>query len=204
MAIRTPMCVLSAAALFVWLLPAICRAHCDTIDGPVVATARQALSDGDVTSVLRWVTPQGETEIRSAFAQAIKVRKLGAEAQALADTWFFETLVRVHRAGEGEPYTGLKPAGTPIEPAVAAADAAVASGSVDELAEHVAAQAEHGIRQRLAAVLSVKPHMSDSIDAGRAYVAAYVQFVHYVEQLSELAQADVHGHAPAHATPVHE
>ena len=84
-------------------------AHCDTLDGPVVKTARAALEKGDVTPILKWVKKENEAEIRDLFKKTLSVRSKGKEAQELADMYFLETLVRVHRAGEGEPYTGLKP-----------------------------------------------------------------------------------------------
>ena len=80
-------------------------AHCDTLN-----------------LVLVWVQKDDEAELRRAFHRARSVRKAGGEAKELADLYFFETLVRVHRAGEGAAYTGLKPAGA-IEPPVAAAPA---------------------------------------------------------------------------------
>src|SRR5688572_24952802 len=79
-------------------------AHCDTLDGPVVETAKLALKQSDVTPVLKWVNKDGEKEVREAFAAALKVRSLNEDARMLADTHFFETLVRVHRAGEGVPF----------------------------------------------------------------------------------------------------
>jgi Family of unknown function (DUF6448) len=85
--------------------------HCDTLDGPVIGLARKALEAGNVNLVLPWVRAEDERELRRAFEHALAVRKLGAEACELADTHFFETLVRIHRASEGAPYTGLKPAG---------------------------------------------------------------------------------------------
>jgi hypothetical protein len=94
-------------------------AHCDTMNGPVVAAAQTALRAGDVTPVLKWVRKEHEPEVRAAFARTLKVRATGDDARQLADVYFFETLVRLHRAGEGAPYTGLKPAGSEIEPAVA-------------------------------------------------------------------------------------
>ncbi len=121
--------VVSALAL----APGPARAHCDSLDGPVVKTARAALESGKPNPVLAWVRPQDEAEIKAAFARTLAVRKAGGDAKALADTWFFETLVRVHRAGEGAPYTGLKPAGTDPGPAVRAADAAVEKGSAAEV-----------------------------------------------------------------------
>ena len=38
-------------------------AHCDTLDGPVVQTARIALEKGDVTPLLKWVQDDVEKEI---------------------------------------------------------------------------------------------------------------------------------------------
>lgn len=102
------------------------RAHCDTMDGPVVAAARAALESGAVSRVLIWVRPQDDAEIRRAFQHARSVRTLGPDARALADRCLFETVVRVHRVGEGEPYTGLEPDGTGHGPAVTAADRALA------------------------------------------------------------------------------
>src|SRR5512133_3612252 len=87
--------------------PSTASAHCDTLNGPVIAAARLALEKGDVTPVLKWVKAAGEPEIRHAFEQALAVRTAGSQAKELADRYFFETLVRVHRQGEGAPYTGL-------------------------------------------------------------------------------------------------
>src|SRR5512135_1543516 len=118
MKLRTGILTASIGALFVWATPA--AAHCDTLDGPVVSAARKALDTGDINLVLAWTQKNDEKEIRSAFDKARAVRKAGGQAKDLADTYFFETLVRVHRAGEGAPYTGLKPTGE-TEPAIAAA-----------------------------------------------------------------------------------
>jgi hypothetical protein len=182
------------AGLVLALAPAWAHAHCDTLDGPVVKDARAALEAGDPSRVLRWVAAEKEAEIREAFAQARAVRALGPEAQALADRFFFETLVRVHRAGEGEPYTGLKPAGVEIEPAVAASDAALATGSADALARMVTAAADRGIRERFARAAEAKKHADETVARGREFVAAYVEFMHYAERL----------HGDAITSPAHE
>ncbi|HQQ76236.1 MAG TPA: DUF6448 family protein [Thermoanaerobaculia bacterium] len=167
------------AALAV-LFPGRAAAHCDSVDGPVVTDARAALEKGDVTPVLKWVAPEGEKEIRAAFGRAVAVRKLGPDARELADTSFYETLVRVHRAGEGAPYTGLKPAGS-VEPAIAKADAALAAGSADDFARLIAAHAADGLKTRFARVVEAKKHAGESVAKGREYVAAYVDYVHWVE-----------------------
>jgi Family of unknown function (DUF6448) len=85
--------------------------HCDALDGPVVNAARQALDAGNVDLVLPYVHAPGEEEVRATFDAVLPVHALGPEARQVADRLFLETVVRLHRAGEGAPYTGLKPAG---------------------------------------------------------------------------------------------
>lgn len=186
--ITTTVTMIFALAL---LLPNLAWAHCDALDGPVVLEARAALEANDVKPLLKWVSAKDEAEIREAFAQAVAVRKLGAEAKKVADTYFLETLVRIHRAGEGAPYTGLKPAGM-IDPAFAKADRALEGGSIDELAEAIAAHAAEGLRERYARAAEARKHASDSVEAGRKYVDAYVTYIHYVEGISNLIHGEAH------------
>jgi hypothetical protein len=157
-------------------------AHCDTLDGPVVQTSRKALEKGDVTPLLKWVQADDEKEIRVAFQKTLAVRAKGAEAKELADMYFFETLVRIHRAGEGAPYTGLKP-GEAVDPAVALADRALESGSVDKLVKVLTKAMEKGIREHFQHASETRTHADDSVAAGREFVKAYVIFTHYVEGL---------------------
>jgi hypothetical protein len=160
-------------------------AHCDTLDGPVVETARKALASGDVTPLLKWVGADDEQMIRTAFQKTLEVRKLGTQARDLADMYFFETLVRIHRAGEGAPYTGLKP-GTAVDPAVALADKALESGSVDKLINTLNDATAKGIRERFYRALQAKKHADESVAAGREFVESYVIFTHYVEGLHSM------------------
>lgn len=183
-----------ALAAIVSLLPLGVQAHCDSLDGPVVTDARAALVAGDVTAVLKWIAPADEAEIRSVFDKVLKVRQASEDARDLADMHFFETVVRLHRASEGAPYTGVKPAGTDPGPIVRAADAALASGSVDDLVEKVADHLSVGIRQRFAKASEAKARKDRSVDGGREFVAAYVEFVHYVENLHNA----VAGHGASH------
>lgn len=171
------------------------NAHCDTLDGPVVESARIALTTGDVTGVLKWVSIDDEQLIRTAFQNTMEVRKLGGQAQKLADMYFFETLVRIHRAGEGAPYTGLKP-GAEVDPAIALADKALESGSVDKLVGVLTDATAKGIRERFLRALETKKHADESITAGRDFVEAYVIFTHYVEGLhaSVKGGAELHEH----------
>jgi len=196
--------VAAAAALSMALLPPSVLAHCDTVDGPVVKDARAALAMGDDTAVLKWVRADKEPEIREAFRHAVAVRALGAEAQKLADRFFFETLVRVHREGEGAPYTGLQPAGVEIEAAIAASDRALETGSVDSLVGLVTTEAERGIRERFTRAAEARKHAAVSVERGREYVSAYVDFMHYAERLhNDAVTATTHAGHEAPAAPAH-
>jgi len=190
----------SLAAALGWATPA--QAHCDTLDGPVVSAARKALDTGNVNLVLVWVQKNDEADIRNAFQRARNVRKSGGEAKDLADSYFFETLVRIHRAGEGAGYTGLKAAGH-IEPAVAAADKAIETGKPQPLAKLVSERTEKGLHGHFDAVMAKKKYSPDDVAAGRAYTSAYVEFVHYAERLYDAAETmapdNVQKPAPAHA-----
>jgi len=179
--------------------PATARAHCDTLDGPVVKTARVALETGKVAPVLAWVKPGDEAEVKAAFEKTRTARKLGPEARAVADTWFLETLVRVHRAGEGAPYTGLKPAGLDLGPAVPAADAAVTAGSPQGVEKLLVGAIHQGLHERFARLKAQKPP-GDDVAAGRAWVEAYVPYVHYVEGVYQAAA----GKGSAHPEPAGE
>ena len=175
-------------------IPGVASAHCDTMDGPVVKAGQRALDSGEVDQALIWVQPAAEPELRATFQQALAVRKLGADARSLADRYFLETLVRLHRAGEGEPYTGLKPAGIDPGPAIAAADAAIASGTVRSLSRLITETTTRGLEHRFHRVVAARRYKLHDVAAGRAYVAAYVAFVHYAEQAYEAAQSREQGH----------
>lgn len=191
--------LLAFAAAFTQLASGV-SAHCDTLDGPVVQAAREALQKRDVTPVLKWVKADDETQIREAFAKTLKVRALSDDARDVADLHFFETLVRLHRAGEGENYTGLKPGGQ-VEAGIAAADKALVEGSLDKLAAGLSQAVTAGVRDRFARVRAAKAHADDSVEAGRKYVAAYVEYIHFVEAVRALATAPTgeqhHIHDPA-------
>jgi len=171
-------------------------AHCDTMDGPVVKDAQEALATEDVTKVLKWILPKHEQEIKELFRQVLTVRRQGELAKSLSERYFFESLVRIHRAGEGAPYTGLKPAGQ-VEPIVAASDKALYQKNVDELVNKITKRIDHEIRRRFQTVLENKKHVDHDVEAGRAYVRAYVEFTHFVEGLHKALAGMAHEHEPA-------
>jgi hypothetical protein len=148
-----------------------------------VNLARQALARGDVKIILPWVTAEKEGEIRKVFDLTMAVRGKGEKEKELADMYFFETLVRIHREGEGAPYTGLKPAGLDLGPAVPAADKALESGNPGPLLKLINEKIHEGIHKYYMEAKEKKAHAGESVEAGRAYVQAYVPFLHFVERL---------------------
>ena len=179
---------------FTLVSPASALAHCDGLDGPVVKAARKALDTRNIGVVLIWVQENDEREIRSAFNQTLAVRTLGPEARELADRFFFETVVRVHRSGEGAPYTGLKPAGRDLGPAIPAADKALAAGSLEPLTKLIVDGVHQHLRERFDEAVSTASFAPGDIAAGRESIRAYVEFIHYVERLYDAASTPAHGH----------
>lgn len=167
-------------------------AHCDGLDGPVIKDARKALETGNVKLVLIWVQEADQDEIISAFNKTLAVRKLSPEAKEFADMYFFETLVRIHRAGEGAPYTGIKPAGRDLGPAIPAADKAIESGSPKELVKFLQDAVHDGLHPYYMNTVQKKNFNPNDVNAGREYVKAYVEFVHYVEKIYLLTSVSAH------------
>lgn len=193
---RHHLTVISAAALL--LAAKSVFAHCDTLDGPVVQAARAALESGDLNPVLIWVQAEHEAEIRTAFQQTRRVRMLGESATELADRYFFETVVRLHREGEGAPYTGLKPAGMDFGVAIPAADGALESGSPEEVIALLTETLRAGLHEHFEDAASKKEFDAGNIAAGRSYVASYVEYIHYVERIYDAATSPALHHFPAH------
>jgi hypothetical protein len=182
-----------AALLF--CAPAIVFAHCDTMDGPVVADGRTALEKADITPALKWVKKEIEPELKVAFDKAITERSKGEQEKAKADMEFFEALVKLHRQGEGATFTGLKPAGTDLGLAVTGADKALENGSADSLVQLLTEEVNKGVRERFNNVFEKKKHAQESVEAGRDFVQAYVAFIHYVEGLYLNAQGKAEAEA---------
>jgi hypothetical protein len=189
-------------AAFAFLCPPA-LAHCDTMGGPVVKAAQKALETGNINLILVWVQQKDEPEIKRAFEKTLTVRKLSPEVKDLADMYFFETVVRIHRAGEGAPYTGLKPAGAEVNPAVAAADKAIDSNSLEKLEELLTDTVKQELHKKFHQLLEWKNYNTYDVDSGRKFVEAYVSFVHYAEGVFEAAVTKQIAHQE-HTEPVKE
>lgn len=190
-----------SAALIFASMPA--SAHCDGRDGPVIKAARQALDTNNVNRVLIWVQPSDEAEIKEAFTRVRAVRALNPLAKDFADNYFFETLVRVHRAGEGAPYTGIKPAGLDLGPAIPAGDKALVTGSVEPVVDLLAQRIRESITGQYKEVVARKDYKTDDVAAGQQFVKAYVEYIHSVERVYGAAGSPAHAEkaagSPAHA-----
>lgn len=172
--------------------------HCDTLDGPVATAAKKALEGGNVNLILPYVPKDGEAEITRAFEKVLKIRNDPA-VQEVADLYFFETVVRVHRLGEGAPYTGLKPAGLSEGPVIPVAEKAIETGSPDELVRILTDLVCEEVTQRLMRVMHLKEHVDKSVDDAREYVEAMLDLQVWSHALSESIQAAAHpGHDHGH------
>lgn len=167
--------------------------HCDSLDGPVVVAARRALEQGSVELVLPFVPADGEAEVTAAFEQTMAVRGESAQVAAVADRWFFENVVRIHRAGEGAPYTGLKPAGLSEGPVIPVAEKAIETGSADELIRTLADIVAEQVKERLEHALALKSAADRGVADAREYVEAMLGLQVWSQKLYLAALASAHG-----------
>jgi hypothetical protein len=168
------------------------QAHCDSLDGPVAKAVQKALDNGNLNPVLAYAPATAEAEIRAAFERSRKVRALNAEAQTLADRAFMETVIRLHRAGEGATYTGLKPAGLDYGPVIPAAEHAVETGDLTKLKAVLMEKVEHALNERLAHVqrlnkAPLEPKTASEVPHSRERISAELGFITFAENLHQAA-----------------
>src|SRR5690606_34727128 len=178
------------------------EAHCDAVDGPVATAAVKALDTRNVNLILPFAPAQAEPELSAAFEQALAVRGKGPDAKALADRYFMETAVRLHRAGEGAAYTGLQPAGTDFGPAIPAAEKALETGKTDELTTLMAEEVTHGIADRFKDAMAHRSATKEraaasDVAADRERVSAELGFIGYVEGIYLATKGGVHAEGAA-------
>ena len=170
------------------------QAHCDTADGPAVTDGRRSLATGNINHALKWIHAEGEAELAEVFDKALAVRKLGPQAAEVADRLFLETLVRIHRMGEGVGFTGIQPTGAKVEPIVVAADRALETGDDREVRALAPAERRDELHRRFEVALGKKAFDVDDVPAARDFVAAYVSFFKY-------AEGEDHEHGHGHHAP---
>lgn len=172
--------------------------HCDSMDGPVVVAARRAIEMANVDLILPYVHADHEAEVREAFDRTIKARALGSESRDVADRWFFETAVRVHRAGEGAPFTGLKPAGLDLGPVIPVAERAIETGSVDELVEILCAAVREEVVRRHSHAVALKQRAGEGVAEARKYVEAMLGLQVWAHGVHRQVLAEPHEKSGAH------
>jgi hypothetical protein len=171
--------------------------HCDSLDGPVVKAAARAIQAEDVDLVLPYVKAEGEDEVRTAFERTLKAR-LDADAREVADLYFFETVVRAHRRGEGAPYTGLKPAGLDVGPVIPVAERAIETSSAEDLIALLTGKLRHEVEERFDTVMRLQEHASGPVPEAREYVEAMLGPQVWSHGLYLAMEASAHGQAEAH------
>lgn len=196
--------IISLVGLFIFFfaLPQLVSAHCDSYDGPVIKDALKALKGNNVDLVLKWVEPKYEEEITEKFNQTLKLTGSNEEVNKVLETHFLETLVRLHREGEGEPYTGLKPSGS-TTPMIRMADTALEENDIEGLVKGVNAHFEKVLREKYAKAMELRKTKEESVDMGRAYVAAYVEYTHTLEGLEHMLEG-TSGHLEGGGMVSHE
>lgn len=157
--------------------------HCDTRDGPVVKAAIKALETGNINYVLIWIPEESGKELAAVFEKTLRARKQGGVAQEVADDWFFENAIRLHRAGEGAPYTGMKPAGLSEGPVVPRAEKAIGTGDPKESIGFILRVIEDDLNYRFHHVMEKKNYDVNDVSAGREYVEAFIGWVVYSHHL---------------------
>ncbi|MGA2121595.1 MAG: DUF6448 family protein [Methanoregula sp.] len=157
--------------------------HCDTRDGPVVKAAMKALETGNLNYVLIWIPKESETELKGIFEKTLRTRKAGKDAMEVADDWFFENTIRLHRAGEGAAYTGMKPAGLSEGPVVPRAEKAIETGDPKESIGFILKTVEDDLTHRFHHVMAKKKYDVNDVAAGREYIEAFIGWVVYSHHL---------------------
>ena len=170
------------------------NAHCDSYDGPLIKDALKALETNNVSLVLKWIEPADEKEITDLFNKTYALKTGDQEIYSIVEKHFLETLVRLHREGEGQPFTGLKPAGS-ASPIVVMADQALADHDIDELLGKLDNHINSVIREKYNKVEKLGKIKETDTQTGREFVAAYVDYAHTLEAIhSVIETGGAHGH----------
>ena len=184
-----------AAVGIMLIAPLSASAHCDTMDGPTVKDGRKAMETNNINYAMKWVQPKYEKEIEQIFELSMKVKDLSPDAKELAEKYFFENLVRLHRTGENAPFGGLKPSGTPIDEKLLAADKSIDVGNLSPLKNMIEKEKMPELKEKFKKVMALKNFDVNNLEAGREYIEAYVKFFKFAEGEDEV---DHHGMENVH------
>lgn len=183
--------------MFVFLGQQPALAHCDRENGPVAMAAKEALKAGNFDRILIWVGEEQEQELREKFQQSLQVFNTGGNAAELAEKYFMETAVRLHRAAEGMPFEGLKPA-SPNPPDIKAAEKALETGNFEPVKELLCRALEKESMKWFEKARASAENKEESIAAGREWVDHYVKYIVYIHKLYQTIHA-----GPPHGVDSH-
>ena len=186
--LSTTILILAVAALF----PNISQAHCDRVNGPVAKAARKALKNKNFETVQIWVSEEQEKELLQSYNRALDVYQQDGKAGKLAERYFIENAVRLHRVAEGMPYTGVKPAQSLPED-LKLAEKALESGNADKVIALLRNELAKRVQKYHKKAVTTAQKKNKNVEAGRQWVDAYVKYIIYVHGLYQKIQA-----GPAH------
>lgn len=173
--------------------------HCDSMDGPVVKAAIRALDEKNVNLILPYVPKDNENEVLDVYNKVIKLREQSSDAKYISDKYFFETVVRIHRAGEGAAFTGLKPAGIDHGMVVPVAEKAIEKENAEKLTRLLCNALKSEIEKKFARIMELKRQENGPVDKAREYVSNMLGFIVNSHKLYKCITADT-----SHFTHQHE
>ncbi|MFW9973020.1 MAG: DUF6448 family protein, partial [Candidatus Odinarchaeota archaeon] len=145
--------------------------------------AKEALSEKNINLILPWVPEEAEEELEKIFKKTLTIREKGKESAELADLWFFENAVRLHRIGEGKGFTGLKPAGLDWGPIVPRADKAIENKNPNEVIDFLKNTIEDKLKEKFQYIMALINYDKNDVKNARKYVHAILDFTLFSNHL---------------------
>ncbi len=172
------------------LAPAGLRAHCDRVNGPVAKSARQALKTGQFKPVAIWIGEEQEAALQDRFESSLKAYRAGGPGKKVAKSYFMSEAIRLHRAAEGMPFTGLKPASElPID--LKLAEKARETGDVQPVVDLLSSELEQKVKKWFKTSREARRQweQQQNVETGRKWADAYVKYIIYVHKLYQKIMA---------------
>ena len=186
--------ILSLIAIFSFISIQPASAHCDSYDGPALVDAEKALLTNNVDLILKWIDVDMEDEVVPLFHKTYSLKNGDKEIYEIVKKHFFETFIRLHREMEGAPFTGLKPAGTTAHITVMS-DKALETGDLKNLLKALNNHINSTLKEKYDKTKALYKVKDNSVEEGRAYVEAYVDYTHSLEAVHDILSGDVaHNH----------
>lgn len=176
---------LSLIAFFSILSMQPASAHCDSFDGPALKNAEKALETNNVDLILKWINADMEDEVVPLFHKTYSLRNGDKEIYEIVKKHFYETFVRLHREMEGATFTGLKPAGS-VAPITMMSDKALETGDFDSLLKALNNHINGVLQEKFDNTEALYKVKDNSVEEGRKYVEAYVDYTHSVEAVHDI------------------